>query len=462
MPAGLAAKAAAYLQLAGDASVRVVAFEEAIAFFSRALALLANLPESPERDRLELPLQVSLGTALTFTAGPTAPKTVRAHERALALGKQLREPSLCWPPLYGLWVANFIGQGTHRRGRELGEELLSLAQGLPNSEPRLVAHRLLGTTLFYLGEARAAADHLEQAVALYDRQRHRDLVFRYSHDPGVMSLAYLALSLWWLGYPDQALSRSRAALDLADEQIHPFSRAFALLLAALLHHLRGEPKQVRELAQALLAQSTAYRLPAFLPQAQMLEGWALLRLGKVEIGQSRLRQGAADFMTAGNTIRLTYYPMLAEGHLALGQTRKGLATLSEALAIVDKTGERWCEAELVWLQGELLSRAEASRAEAESCFRKAIDLAAAQNAKPLELRATTSLARLVRGTDQREAVLRRLSAIYGWFTEGLQSPDILAAGALLNDAPEENDRSSSGARAPGGPADLQPPFTTSP
>jgi predicted ATPase len=293
----------------------------------------------------------------------------------------------------------------------------------------------LGTTLFYLGEGRSGANHLERAVSLYDRRRHRDLVFRYSHDPGVMSLAYLALCLWWLGYPDQALIQSQAALDLANELSHPFSQAFAMLLSAVHYQFRGEPQRVRELAQVLLSHSSEHRLPTFAPMANMLEGWALVRLGKAEKGQARLRQGAADSMRIGNPIRLTYYPMLAEGYLALEQSRKGLATISEALAIVDNTGERWCEAELYRLKGELLLTDATNELEAESFFRNAVDIATAQNAKSFQLRSTISLVRLLQETNWHKEVLPQLSAIHERFAEGSQTPDVMAARTLLNNIP---------------------------
>jgi predicted ATPase len=279
-----------------------------------------------------------------------------------------------------------------------------------------------------------ARAHLEQGLALYDRQQHYHLAFRYGMDLGVWCLSYVAWPLWKLGYPEQALTRSNEAITLAQELSHPLSLAAALDYAAMLHYSRREGQATQERAEAGMALASEKGFPQYLALGMIMRGWALAVQGQGEEGIAQIHQGLAAFRAAGAEIsRSRDLGLLAEAYGEMGQTEEGLTVLAEALAVVDKTGERYWEAELHRLKGELLLRRASPTEEAEACFRQALAVAQHQQAKSLELRAAMSLARLWQHQGKRAAAHALLVPIYGWFTEGFDTPDLQEAKALLEE-----------------------------
>jgi predicted ATPase len=357
--AGLSAQAIPYWQRAGERAFQRSAHEEAIAHLSKGLELLQPLPDTPERTQQELRLQLALGGPLIATKGWAAPEVERVHTRALKLCRQLgKTPQLFWA-LEGLY-AFYLVRAEHERARELAEQCLSLAQNVHNPIFLVWAHQMLGNTLFWLGEFALAREHLEAGIALYDPQQHR--FYGALEDPGVYCLSYAVLALWCLGYPDQALQRSHAALTLAQELSQPFSLATALDFAARLHQARREVQAVQERAEALVALSTEQGFPHFLAEGTILRGWALAeqaclpdRQGQVEEGVAQIRQGLAARQAMGTELgRPIILALLAEAYGKAGEVEEGLTVLAEALGTVNKTGERYYEAELYRLKGELL------------------------------------------------------------------------------------------------------------
>jgi predicted ATPase len=243
------------------------------------------------------------------------------------------------------------------------------------------------------------------------------------------------LALWVLGYPDQALERSGAALTLAQELAHPFSLMFALYEAALLHQFRRERPLTLELAERAMRVSTEQAFASWLAGGTILRGWALAQQGQGDEGIAQMRQGLAAYLAMGAELgRPRQLAMLAEAHGRVGQTAEGLAVLAEALTAVHKTGERFYEAELYRLKGELLlALSAANHAEADACFRQALAVARRQQAKSWELRAATSLARLWQQQGKRDEALELLAPVYGWFTEGFDTADLQEAKALLDE-----------------------------
>jgi len=288
-----------------------------------------------------------------------------------------------------------------------------------------------------------AAEHLEQSLALYNPQQHHSLAFMYGEqDPGVICQADIACLLWLLGYPDQALQQSHQARTLAGELSHPFSLAFALFFAAMLHQYRREEHAAQERAEATMTLATEHGFPNFLALGTLWRGWALAERGQVEEGIVQMRQGLAALRAIGYELAGTWYlALLAEAQSKMGQTKEGLTLLAEALAIVDKSGERFYEAELYRLSGQLIlqqgkrqdSRSHNAEAEAEACFLKAIEIAQKQQAKSLELRAVMRLSRLWQQQGKHHAARHMLSEIYGWFTEGFETKDLKDAKALLKE-----------------------------
>ena len=438
--AALIAKAIPYWQRAGQRAIERSANMEAVSHLTNALEMLKTLPESPSRAQQELELQVTLGVPLMLTKGYAAPEVERVYGRARELYQQVGESPQFFPMLFGLW-AFYSVRAEYNIASQLGEQLVSLAQSTQDSSLLTEAHAALGNTSSFLGELVLARGHLEQAIALYDPQQQRSHAFVYGQDPGVHSLSYATLVLWLLGYPDQARKRSLEAFALAQRLSHPYSLAFALIHVLYVHRFSWELKATEERANELLALSTEHGFPITLAVGAAHQGWALSEQGLGEEGIIRILQGIDTWRATGSTLFFQPFllAMLAEAYGKAGFPEHGLTMLAEALAIVNKTGERFWEAELYRLKGELTLQCEVRglqfkiQDEAEECFRKAIDIARRQSGKSLELRATTSLARLLAQQGHSDEARAMLGEIYGWFTEGFDTADLKEAKALLDE-----------------------------
>jgi len=379
---------------------------------------------------------------LSVTQGYAAPVVLHAYARARELCQQVGETPQLFQVLRGLWVFYLI-RVELQTARELGEQLLTLAQHVGDPALRLEAHSALGNTLNYLGEFAASQGHLEQGIGLYDPLQHRSHAFRYGQDPGVMSRAYAGVTLWWLGYPDQALQRSHEALTLARELSHPYSLGYALFFATWLHQFRREWHLTHETAEGLIALATEHGFALWVAGGTVMRGWALAQRSHAsgagqrpgEEGIAQMQQGLVAWRATGAKVFRPYgLTLLAEASAQVGQCEAGLTRLAEALAVVDETGERRWEAELYRLKGELLlTRSAAYDTEAETCFHQALDIARRQQAKSLELRAAMSLSRLWQHQGKRAEARELLAPIYGWFTEGFDTADLQEAKALLEE-----------------------------
>ena len=294
---------------------------------------------------------------------------------------------------------------------------------------------MFGQILFWLGDFVTARRQLEQGIALYDVQQGYLRAFGSTVDPGVVCLSVLAWTLWMLGYPDRALAKSHEALTLAQELSHAYSLIFALNYATTLHAWRREVQCAKEQAEAVITLSNEHGFIHSLSVGMIKRGWAVARQGAVAEGIRQLHQGLAAERDTGTVLSLSHYlAMLAEAYRLGGQVDAGLHALAEALAHLDNTGERHFEAELHRLKGECLLAQTAKRCkekEAEECFRQALDIARRQQAKSLELRAAMSLGRLRQQQGRHAEAHQILAEIYGWFTEGFETPDLQEAKALL-------------------------------
>jgi predicted ATPase len=288
------------------------------------------------------------------------------------------------------------------------------------------------------GELAAARPHLEQGLRLYEPQRHRTHAALYSgHDPGVCCRIHAALALWLLGYPDQAVASSQAALVLSQQLAHPLSLVIALIWAATVRHLRREAPLTRAHAEAAMTIATEQGFPLQLAQAMSLRGWVLAACGQGEEGITEIQQGLAAYRATGVTRDLPYYlALLVEASIRAGRTAAGLEALAEALATLAKSGGYWWEAELHRLKGELLLAQEGTKSEwgeAEASFNQALAVARHQQARSLELRAAMSLSQLWQRRGKRDEARQLLAESYGWFTEGFDTADLQEAKALLEE-----------------------------
>jgi predicted ATPase len=429
-------RAADYFLEAAENAGRVWAHQEAAVLSRRGLEQLALLPDSPARARRELRLQIFLSAALQATQGYASPEADRACERARALCGQLSDDGVPLLPVFFRLRHLYMIRAELQEARALAEQCLRLAHSAQDSDLVLQAHIQVGSTLAYLGDYPLALDHCEKASILFDPEQHAHHALVYGHDPLVISRSLAAWALWNLGYPAQARATVLAALSRARELGHPMSLAGALFFAMLVHWLRREPPQSRELAETLIPLATEQGMAHYLAGGVLWRGWALCEEGLSPEGVAQLRQGAAALQATGVRVYRTVTPaMLAEALAHQGQVEEGLAALAEALAVVRDRGESYWEAELHRLQGELLLQragAEAlAPAEAEACFHQALAVARRQSAKALELRAVTSLARLYRRQGRQAEARPLLAETYGWFMEGLDLPDLREAKALL-------------------------------
>ncbi|NIN69149.1 MAG: AAA family ATPase, partial [Anaerolineae bacterium] len=424
-------KAIHYLQQAGDKSLELSAYQEAIAHLTAGLDLLMSLPDSPERAEQELALQISLG--MGWKGSIPGPEGERAFTRARELCQQTGKTTQLCRAVGELSIFPYV-RADHQTARELGEEALSLAQQA--GDPLLVAlgHWHLGYISFALGDYTTARAHLEQVISFYAPQdHHHSLVFLRGSDAGVSALAYDACCLWCLGYPEQAFKRSQEALALARELDHAFSLADVLCFGGcLFNRMRRDAQALKDDAEELTRLSEGMGFSSFFGTGICYWGEALAMLGQLQEGIKQIREGLADRHSMGARCYSSgILGALAEAQAMAGQPGEGLTTLEEALALVEETDERHWEAELYRLRAELLLM-QGDDAEAERSLHKAIEVARRQQAKSWELRATVTLCRLLQKQGKREEARQLLSEIYGWFTEGFDTPDLKEAKALLD------------------------------
>lgn len=434
--AGLIRRAIPYWQQAGHRAIERSAHAEAISHLTQGLELLQRVPDAAERIQQELALRMILGPALMANKGYGAPEVEQAYARARELCQQVKESPRLFPALFGLWGFHLV-RAEYKTAYELAEQLLSLAESIQEAGLLVEAHGAVGVTLFYLGELVSARGHLEQSMALYDPERHQSHALTYGQDPWVACRSWLGQVLWLLGYPDQALERGHEALARAQALPHPFSVAFALLGLAMVHQFRREPGASQQQADAMLALCKQQGFPFWVPAGNILRGWALAQSGHEE-GMAQIRQGLDARRAMGVRLpRPYFFALLAEGYGKTGQAEAALNALTDTVGAKNKTAERWWEAEQCRLKGELLLAASvdptapAVQKEAAECFRRALEIARRQGAKSLELRAAVSLARIARTPEKRGKKRQLLREIYGWFSEGFDTPDLQEAKVLL-------------------------------
>jgi predicted ATPase len=431
-------KAVWYQQQAGQRALQRSANHEAIAHLTQGLALLKLLPATAERLQQELVLQTMLGSVLIAAKGYAVPETGVAYAQARKLCEQLEETTQLFPVLAGLWGFH-VSRPEHKTAYELGEQLLHLAESRQDPAWLVEAHWTLGLSLFCRGELSAARTQLEQSIAVAAAHEQSTPAFLYGHDPVMSSLCFVANTLWRLGYPEQALRKSQAGVARAREVAHPYSQAYALGTAAECHWLRREEPAATAQAEAVMRLSEEHGIPLFSSMGTVLRGRVRVEQGEAKAGIEQMRQGLVAYEATGAGMMQPYFlALLAEGCGKAGHVEEGLTVVAEALAMVDKTEERWCEAELYRLKGELtlqlkVESPQSKVEEAEECFLKAIEVARKQQAKSLELRAVMSLSWLWRMQGKKEEAHRMLAEIYGWFTEGFDTKDLQEAKALLEE-----------------------------
>jgi len=419
-----------YLQIAGKRAGARYAMVEAERHYSNALELLGELPETPERDRRELALQLAVGPVLMAVKGWAAPGVERAYTRGRKLCERVGELAQLSSILYGLWV-NHLERLELRSSYQIGEELLQRAESVGDSTMLLQAHHALGDTSNRMGRFPLAREHLEATLPLCGARRSRPL----GVDMEVVCRSCLSWTLWFLGYPDQALKMSHGAVEVARALSDPFSLTFAEIFLCYLQYHRRDVRALRGTAERVISICAEHGFTYGLAHANLFQGVAMTAQGRGEEGLKLIARAFTEHREAGaegNRPEFLYW--LAEAYCATGRLDEARDTLNNALEVAEEHENLSLEAEIYRLKGEfLLRRGNSNSAQAQACFQRGIEIARRQSAKSLELRATTSLARLLDKQGRRDGARAMLAEIYGWFTEGFDTADLKDANALLNE-----------------------------
>jgi predicted ATPase len=434
--AAIAEKAITYWHLAGKLSVAKSAVREAIAQLRRGLSLLDGLPETRERQQLELNIHVTLIAALMAGKGYADPEVAAALERANRL---VAETGAVGTPLHfsvlnGLWVSN---QNAGAIAAALGHasNILSVAQSQPSSGPLLLGHRTLSQSLIHSGDHGAALAHAETAASLYRPDEHRDDAFRYGQDTAISAFAGLSWALWHRGYPDRSARAADRALAYSRELGHAHTLAHALYYAGMATVFARDVATAYARSNDCVALATEHGFALWAARGQILQGWADAQRGEATTGMVRIRDGlAAAEATGARVTTPLYLTLLAEALALAGKIEEGLATLDDALAKAAVSGEKGWNAEILRLRGELIARLPyPDPAKAEESFRTALAIAREQGTRGYELRAATSLARLWLKQGRWSEARDLLAPVYGWFTEGFDTADLKDAAKLLSE-----------------------------
>jgi predicted ATPase len=430
--AGLVEKSVACWGKAGHRSAARSATAEAAAQFQMGLGQLALLPNTPERQRQELEFLNALGAALQAVKGVGAPETGHAYARARELWEQLGSPSEFLHTPYAQSFHHAF-RGEYDLAQRLAEDLLRLSRQRNHSAGLVLGHLSSARSLMYGGKFGPSRSHLEEVLALYDPTSHRPLVHQAGIHPDVNSLAFLGNVLFYLGYPDQALMQSNAAIAEARRLAHAPSLAQSLAFGAVLLSFLGDNAVLGEWVDQLVAVAIEQGFAHWGALGSIYRGWVTAKNGDVAEGISLLRSGlAASRAIGGETYRPYHIALLASACGLARQIEEALALLDDALQLVERTGERWFAAELNRHKGQLLLRQGQADA-AEEMYCKALAIAREQGAKLWELRAAVSLARLRRDQGRQAEARDLLAPVYGWFTEGFATPDLKEAKALLDE-----------------------------
>ncbi|MBI3799272.1 MAG: hypothetical protein HY268_20195, partial [Deltaproteobacteria bacterium] len=464
---GNSEKAIEYLSLLGQQAAQRSANTEAITHLTAALELLAALPASPAHTLQELRLQILLGAILMTVKGYTALETKKAYTRAWELCQQVGETPQLGPVLWALSLFYRV-RGEHSLALEPEKQLLSSAERQQDPAMLLAGHTMIGSHFWWTGSLTAARTHLEQGMRYHDPQSQKSVWMSYGVDVGMLCLTDLVLVLWCCGYPEQALRKNQEALSLAPDLAHHHSLVLARCWDAWLQQFCQQPEQILQgPTDAAITIAAEQGLSFYGGILAGTHGWALARQGSTEEGLAQIEHGLALYRAnVGEHITPYLFALLAETQSNLGRSQEASQSLTNALAVAEKNGEHFYDAELYRLKGTLAlqsqvsspkSQVETSRVgiaphdvtvagagtvgeahptgeeDAEACFLKAIAIAQKQQAKSWELRAATSLARLWQQQGKKDEARQMLAEIYGWFTEGFDTKDLQEAKALLDE-----------------------------
>ena len=472
--AGLSEKAINYWHRAAHRALERSANVEGVRHIMQGLAALETLSKSvstpAEQEavkRRELELQTTLGTALIATKGYASAEVEVAYTRARELLETLEKTEetsvkdkpdtsldeikdLRFPIIFGLWLSHVV-RGRLLSARELGEACVAIAKQAENQAFEIEARRALGATLYYLSEFKSALAQMEKGIEYYQPQHHHAIpaFLHYVAEPGMTLLAYSAPVLWCLGYPAQAEERLNKAIAIGKDANHPFSEAVSLHFKTVLYQYRGEVAEVETAAMQMLQICREHAFSGWEAAALVMQGWTIAEQNRPEEGIAMIRKGIAAWEeTRAEVLLPLFLALLAQAYQRAGQYSLALQALDAALVVITRTGERTYAAELTRRKGELYlilaekveaysnENATATLTQAESYFLEALAIAQHQDAKSWELRAALSLSELWHSQNRGKDAYNLLKPIYAWFSEGLDTKDLIHAKKLLKELEE--------------------------
>jgi len=439
--AALIEKAAGLWGKAGQRSSERSALIEAVAQFTRALDQVASLPATPTLRREHIKLQVGLANALYHTKGMAEAETRAAFDQARAmieqaerLGEHIEDPLLLYSVLYGFFIAKFINFDGDA-ACALARQFLALAAQRKATAPIMIGHRLLGMTLLVMGDAAEGLSHLDRALAFYDPAVHRPLATRFGHDVGAATLTFRPLAQWLLGYPKTALAEIDRALDAARETDHVPTLLFALCCTAFTHICSRDYAAANAHIDKCVALAEEKGVPFWKTLSTAHRGCILALTGNASAAVKTINAAITGYRSTEATIFSTsFLPHLALAYAYLGKFDDAWRCIGETMTAVETTNERWFEAEVNRLAGQIaLMSSQPDAMRAETFFQRGLAVARQQGAKSWELRAAISLARLWRDQGKRQQARELLAPVHGWFTEGFDTLDLKEAKALLDE-----------------------------
>ena len=415
-----------YLKQGAENAIRRFAYQEAVGLARHAIDLLNKLPDTRESINEALCLHLTLGVPLIAIEGYASPNVGMVYMKAHELYEQLGDTPDVSEVLWGLWTFEMLSAELET-ARRIAEQFLRLSERLPYPGLALRGHWALEITFTHCGHFELALDHYEKALALYDPAQHRDDSFLYALNPGVAMPCFAAWSLWCLGLPEQAVARIQEAVTRARELREPQGLAHAFFFASVLYHLGRDLRMTQEYAEAVINITLEHGLVLYQAMATIMQGWTLSEQGQASKGIDLMREGLAALDATGTAlVRPHFLALLATALSKIQQNEEALRLLDEAITMVSGNDERYFEAELYRLKGELLFKH--NRANAEPCFQRSLEIAESQKAKSWRLRTAMSLARLY----GRQNKLRE---VYDSFTEGFDTHDLREAHTLLQANP---------------------------
>jgi class 3 adenylate cyclase/tetratricopeptide (TPR) repeat protein len=430
--AGRTEEAITFYERAGEQAQAGSAHAEAISHFVKTIALLETQPISAERDRHELTLQLALASSFSASLGFGRSEMGAAYERAQVLAESTGDAARLGVARIGLSGFAF-NRGQVERGRALADAVLMAAERRHDADQTLMACSTIAMPEFYQGRFASSLTHCERALALYEPTRHHGLVRVVAGDQGVAALSFAAWNLCQLGRLDTALARAVEAVALAKQLASPFNVGYALFFETVVHWWRRDPGRQRARAADVIALSEAQGFPLWRGAGHTFHGSARVAAGDLD-GLREIMDGIAISAETGNQGGVPGVLMVvAEAQQAAGECAAARETIATALAISLHTGQRFFDADLHRIDGDLLLAADGAAEEAATRYHRALAIAREQSARAFELRAATSLARLWRDQGKRAEARDLLAPVYGRFTEGFATRDLIDTKALLDE-----------------------------